>query len=96
MCHADSLVAFGVKWVVQPAGPKRCRENGVRDVHAFARADRIQVADPMGTKIPRGFREVTYNPFLYDTFVFAHDESTVRESSMVLFDLNKAYARRTQ
>ena len=71
IAHATCSVALrDVRWVVQPAGNRRAREEGRKNVHAFARgyiADRAEAKD--FSRVP-GCR-LTYNPYRDTTFVCA-------------------------
>lgn len=92
VCHANHLLAYDVQWVVQPGGRARARREGQRNVHAFARTNDIVVldCDPETGKCG----EVTYNPFAFDTFVWADTEEPVFESAVVLFCKDKVFAQR--
>lgn len=71
--HSSSVVLTGVSFRVQPAGQRKVRETGQKNVHAYAAGERPtgllcdSVVDAMlaAEKLP----QVTYNPTKHDTFV---------------------------
>ena len=70
VAHRHALEMTG-RFVVQPAGSERAKDEGRRNVHAFVRGT---VNDEHYGRIPNwdltGWREVTYNPFTDTAFRF--------------------------
>lgn len=65
-CHADFILIHEPRFVVQPAGQRRVRASGRKNVHAFVVADSLSQLSvhPFGEKIPVtfGWDRVEYNP----------------------------------
>jgi hypothetical protein len=78
-----------VKFAVQPAGLAKFREQGVKNVHAFVRGDRV-IGFADGQLMPedflpvRGFRKAGYNPRANDTFIGADGEPLFTASEIIL------------
>jgi hypothetical protein len=85
IAHAERVVLRDVSWTVQPAGNRRVRETGRKNVHAFGRGtlaaldgvmwQRLDV--PVPKAIDAGARgrlePVRYNPYIHTTFVVFED-----------------------
>jgi hypothetical protein len=80
--HAYGVTLKDAKFVVQPAGRERVRREGKKNVHAFVRG---RLADY--DRAPKMSYPVTYNPYMYDTFVDADNKSPVHEASIVAMDV---------
>ena len=78
--HARALLLDNVKLSVQPAGRERVRREGRKNVHAFVRGEPSYIR-PLGETDDgdltpenmqrQGYRPITYNPYKYDSFVYA-------------------------
>ena len=68
---SDKLKGINVKFKVSEAGRKRCLEQHVRNVHAYAVCDDVQYIDfKIEPKMySRNYQIVRYNPFKNDTFM---------------------------
>jgi hypothetical protein len=62
--HYRSIHLTDVRWVVQPAGNRRVREEGRKNVHAFARG----VWAGYSNRVPELVSNVRYNPYHMTTF----------------------------
>lgn len=90
--HYRSITLKDAKFVVQPAGREKVLREKKKNVHAFVRGTVInsyglEVKD--GTKIAeycekQGFRRITYNPYKYDSFVYADTEEPVTEAGTIV------------
>jgi hypothetical protein len=80
--HAYSVKLEEASFVVQPAGRERVRREGKKNVHAFVRG---HLADY--NHAPKMSYPVTYNPYMYDSFVQADTKKPVRWSPEVYMDV---------
>jgi len=90
--HAKAMILNDVTFAVQPAGRERVRREGKKNVHAFVRGEPAWVAgmdDSLEDYGPenldrQGYRKVTYNPYKFDSFVFADNHRPVKNASQVV------------
>jgi hypothetical protein len=78
VAHKQKVHVSDAEFVVQPSGREKCRESGVKNVHAFVRGEWTE-----SEKVVYGER-VTYNPFEYDTFVHKESEEPVESADLVM------------
>jgi len=81
--HTRTFNMHDAKFVVRNGGKERVRKEGRKNVHAFvvgrlASNVKHQLAD-----IKQGAKRVTYNPYKYDSFVVAEDETPVTDAHVV-------------
>ena len=85
--HTDSIVIKAATFVVQPAGRERVRREGKKNVHAFVRGTVSLIGELVEFMMVDGGvmenRPVTYNPYKFDTFVFADNQEPVFASKNV-------------
>jgi hypothetical protein len=87
--HAEAIVLDGVQFAVQPAGRDKVRREKRKVVHAFVRGVPVRVYGPEFDKKDftsvedSGMRRITYNPYKYDSFVYADTEEPVFEADRV-------------
>ena len=79
--HMSDLVLEDAKFVVRKGGQKRVREQGKKNVHAFA-AGRFSLKNGLASYV-KGARRVTYNPYVNETFVFAETGEPVTDAYVV-------------
>ena len=90
--HAKAMILNDVTFAVQPAGRERVRREGKKNVHAFVRGEPSWIAgvdDSLEDYTPenldrQGYRKVTYNPYKFDSFVFADNHSPVKNVSQAV------------
>lgn len=90
--HARGMILNDVSLTVQPAGRERVLREKRKNVHAFVRGVPAWVAgvdDDLDDYTPdnmdrQGYRKITYNPYKYDSFVFADTHEPVRKVSQVV------------
>jgi len=70
IAHVEDFTLTNVTFSVSQAGRERVLAEGRKNVHAFVRGE---WAGPTEVKMWK----VTYNPYRYETFVRASDESSV-------------------
>jgi len=91
--HAHALLLNNVKFAVQPAGRERVIREKKKNVHAFVRGEvafvlRHDITEDDGDLSPENmdrhsYRRVTYNPYKYESFVFADNGEPVYEARQV-------------
>lgn len=85
----ERVVLANVRFVVQPGGQAKCRESGVKNVHAWAEGQWIR--DEVDLDWLEA--EVRYDPFRDDGFVQRYVEEPVTEAALVLFDIDEGRSR---
>ena len=83
--HVKHITLIDAKFVVQPAGRERVRREGKKNVHAFVRG---RVAKRMWNDYSALLNiqlidRVTYNPYMYDTFVSTETKEPVFDAAIV-------------
>lgn len=86
IAHSYGVTLTDVKFVVQPAGRDRVRREGKKNVHAFVRG-RIANRDFGDCHVQFNDSKVTYNPYVYDTFVNAATKQPIFKSGRVEMDV---------
>lgn len=89
IAHSYGVTLTDVKFVVQPAGRDRVRREGKKNVHAFVRG-RIANRDLalyVVSDADFSDEKVTYNPYIYDTFVNAKTKEPIFKSGRVEMDV---------
>ena len=90
--HAHTLLLNDVKFAVQPAGREKVLREKKKNVHAFVRGEvafvRHDISEDDGDLSPenmerQGYRPITYNPYKYESFVFADNGEPVYEARQV-------------
>src|SRR6056297_1143395 len=91
--HAHTLLLNDVKFAVQPAGREKVIREKKKNVHAFVRGEvafvlRHDITEDDGDLSPENmdrhsYRRVTYNPYKYESFVFADNGEPVYEARQV-------------
>jgi hypothetical protein len=76
--HADKVLLKDATFAVQPAGREKVRREKRKNVHAFVRGEWLSALS-QGT----GRRSVMYNPYKFDTFVFADNQEAVFSAKSV-------------
>ena len=84
--HAYTVSLVNAKFAVQPAGRERVRQEGKKNVHAFVRGRLIPTHGNFNPFDPPP-REVTYNPYMYDTFVDTEFKSAIHTADYVDMDV---------
>jgi len=77
--HRRYVALSDVKFAVQPAGRKRVIETGQKCVHAFVRGTLMDYAQIAHLPLDK---QVTYNPYKYESFVNKKDETPVFKSGV--------------
>ena len=77
--HADKVLLKDATFAVQPAGREKVRREKRKNVHAFVRGEWMNVLPATW----RARRPVMYNPYKFDTFVFADNQEPVFSAKSV-------------
>lgn len=79
IAHMGKLCLTDVTFHVQPAGRERVRREGKKNVHAYVKGnyDGVMLANLTDDDLEDA-RPITYNPYKYDTFVYADDLTPVK------------------
>jgi len=88
IAHRRELTLKDATMRVQPAGRDRVRREGTKNVHAFISGEWVDT--PYGTDQPLVDHssleeEITYNPYMYDSFVAKRTEKPVFGAEWVVF-----------
>ena len=89
--HADALMLNNVTFAVQPAGRARVLMEYKKNVHAFVRGNLVwsgvgDMLDDYNEENLRrqGYRQITYNPYQYQSFVYKDTEEPIKSASQVV------------
>jgi len=94
--HVQSVHLNNANLVVQPAGHAKVLREQRKNVHAFVRGwvsppivimDYIMEALNKGNEL-RPTKQVTYNPYKYDSFVYAETETPIYKADHIFLDDN--------
>lgn len=91
--HAHNVMASGISFVVQPAGRSKVLATGRKNVHAFVRAECIDLQDPQPIPIPKNFIRVRYNPYRWDSFVDSNFSPIYAAEEVILTYDGLCYAK---
>ena len=86
IAHMGTVALSDVTFRVQPAGRDRVRQEGKKNVHAFACGTYDTQCLPNSVVIrgSEGMRKITYNPYKFDSFVYADDLTPVSKCDRVI------------
>jgi len=87
--HSHGISLTDVKFAVQPAGRERVRREGKKNVHAFVRGRIANSGFEDRPYYPVYFNDekITYNPYIYDTFVNAKTKEPIFKAGCVEMDV---------
>jgi len=92
--HVDKVSLVRPKFVVRKSGRDRVRQEGKKNVHAFVKG---KLLDPTDASILQGLVStitqgdaVTYNPYKYDTFVYADSKRPVNTADFAVMSVDIA------
>lgn len=75
---------------VQPAGRQRVLEEEVKNVHAKVHGERLDEAPDIELE-----EAVRYNPYKFESFVFADTKEPIYRASVARVDMNRVYVPET-
>lgn len=87
VAHGTAFCLRHVKAVISKAGQVRARRENCRNVHGVLRGEFSPVQGIDVTKL----REITYNPFHHDTFIFKDTGEVFEQATAVYFLNGKAW-----
>jgi len=92
--HVDSAFIADVEFAVQRAGHSKVLKEKKKNVHAFVRGTYVDLKEYVLEEILRDcvFHEVTYNPYVSDSFFLKSDRSLVDCAELVIIKDKKVYA----
>lgn len=97
VAYVGFLCLTDAKFVVQPAGLRKFRESGVKNVHAYVRGT-FDMCEPESESthadfMEEGWREAYYNPASTSTFVDRLTGNMVDSAPNVILSRTKVYYR---
>ena len=84
--HTDYICLTDAKFVVSKAGQLRVLKSGHKNVHAFVKGLLCNPREQWANRLPYSYDEITYNPYKYDSFVFADNKNPVFHAKFVDMD----------
>jgi len=92
--RGETILMKYVEFRVSEAGRNRAVSSQQRNVHAYAVADNYKVAYPDNDlQLSDKFREVTYNPFKDNSFVYVDTGMPIFMAALIATKNGKLYAR---
>ena len=85
--HTDYICLQDVTFVVSKAGQLRVLKNGQKNVHAFVKGLLCNPREQWANRVSDHYDEVTYNPYKYDSFVFADTKKPIFHAKFVDMDI---------
>ena len=95
--HVDKVSLSDPKFVVRKSGRDRVRREGKKNVHAFVKGsllgpDEGTILEALVNTITKG-KAVTYNPYKYETFVYADTEQPIDNADFAVRSIDTATNR---
>lgn len=85
IAHMGKLCLTDVDFRVQPAGRERVRREGKKNVHAYVKGEYSHaLLDTISDEDMEDARPITYNPYKYDSFVYADTLTPVEHCDRVV------------
>ena len=95
--HVDKVSLCDPKFVVRKSGRDRVRREGKKNVHAFVKGKLLNpTEDTLLGALVKALTEgkaVTYNPYKYDTFVYADTEQPIDNADYAVLSVDTATNR---
>lgn len=88
--HSDTVVLSDVEFTVRESGRQRVLMEKRKNVHAFVTG--FLSLEPV--YLPSGYREATYNPYLYDSFVDKETEQRINYADKVILKDKKIFYKK--
>ena len=86
--HLPEVYLTDAKLVVSEAGRQRVLKEQRKNVHAFA----VGNLEPYASRPTKGWVKIRYNPYLFDSFVLASDQTPIKSAKAVSLDAEGAWA----
>ncbi len=87
--HPYGVVLQDATFVVQPAGNRRVRQEGRKNVHAFVRGERSHMSIQDRGNLMVHMRKATYNPYQNTAFVDSETGEEIFKADLVIMDIDK-------
>lgn len=87
--HPYGIVVLNATFVVQPAGNRRVRQEGRKNVHAFVRGERSYMSMQDRVRLIPRMRKATYNPYQNTAFVDSETGEEIFKADLVIMDIDK-------
>lgn len=84
--HLRTLILENVSYIVSEAGRQRVLKEKRKNVHAFARGEHRGLSALVGLDLE--MHAITYNPYKYDSFVYAATEQPIDRSDFCMLCAN--------
>ncbi|QZA69796.1 hypothetical protein 043JT007_278 [Bacillus phage 043JT007] len=88
--HSDTVVLNEVEFTVRESGRQRVLMEKRKNVHAFVNGFLSLGAE----EIDSGYREATYNPYLYDSFVDKETGQRINKADKVILKDKKIFYKK--
>lgn len=97
IAHVDKVSLCDPKFVVRKSGRDRVRREGKKNVHAFVKGklldpteDNLVGALEVLIKVIKKGKAVTYNPYKYESFVYADTEQPIDNADYAVLSIDAA------
>lgn len=95
--HVDEVSLCDPKFVVRKSGRDRVRREGKKNVHAFVKGTLLdpRMSEQLDAlvKVHTEGEPVTYNPYKYETFVYADTEQPIDNADYAILSVDAATKR---
>jgi hypothetical protein len=91
IAHLDSILLANCKFIVREGGRQRVIKEKSKNVHAFIEGD-WDGTDSNGSILINVGISVTYNPYLYDSFVRKKNSKPIKTADVVWMDKRQVFA----
>ena len=85
--HTNYIQVKNPQYVVSQKGNERVRREKKKNVHAFVKGLLCNPREQWSNRLPYHYDEVTYNPYKYDSFVFADTRKPIFHAKFVDMDI---------
>lgn len=91
--HASAIIINDVRLAVQPAGREKVIREKKKNVHAYLRGEPVYIREVEFTDDGdltdnnmwrHGYRPITYNPYKYESFVYADTGEPIYEAKQLV------------
>jgi len=86
--HADRVEILDPRFRVSRAGRERVLREKKKNVHAFVVGELVSFGAPTGDV---SGREVTYNPYRFETFVYKQEETPVFDGTRAVLENKRVF-----
>jgi hypothetical protein len=91
IAHLDSILLSSCKFIVREGGRQRVIKEKRKNVHAFIEGD-WDGDEAKGLLSLNDGTSVTYNPYLYDSFIKKKDSKPIKTADVVWMDKRQVFA----